>query len=326
MAGAPGRVIVTGAGGFLGRAVLAALAAGGWPCEGWVRDAPGGPCAATLRAMGDLASVSEGGLAAALGGATAVVHCAGRAHVRQGDAAGAAALLRDNVVATARLAHAARAAGLQRFVHISTVKVNGERSPRGRPFAAADPAAPTDEYARSKWGGEQALAAALGGSGTHACVLRIPLVYGPGASANFAALVAAVAAHRRLPLAAIANRRHLLGLSNLAGAIRAALAAPHPIAGTYFTADSNAVSTPELVAAIAGALGIEARMVRVPVPLLRAVGRIAGYSASLARLTDSFEVDTRPFSAATGWSPAPFGLTDVDVVPGPDEPGRGRGP
>jgi UDP-glucose 4-epimerase len=138
-------------------------------------------------------------------------------------------------------------------------------------------------------------------------------VYGPGARANFRALVDAVAARRWLPLASIDNRRRLLSLSNLVAAVRVALDTPGGAAGVHFAGDADAVSTPQLVRAIAGALGVEPRLARMPVGLLRVAGALTGRSAAVARLTQSLDVDLGSFTAATGWQPQPFRLTPADV-------------
>lgn len=298
------RVVVTGAAGYLGAAVCARLAARGVPCIGLVRAAvPASLAAVDVRAIGDLATVDAAALDAVLGGARAVVHFAGRAHVPAGSQA-AAALMRDNVEAARRVAQAAARRGVAQFVLASSVKVNGERTSPGRPFRPDDPADPQDDYARSKLAGEAAVRDALAGGPTSLAVLRLPLVYGPHAPANFARLVEAVAQGRPLPLRAVHNRRSLLGLDNLADAVEAAVQAQ--LVGTHFVADAEAVSTPDLVRAIAAALGRPARLVAVPLALLRLAGRLAGQSAAIARLTESLEVDTSSLARASGWQPRSF--------------------
>jgi nucleoside-diphosphate-sugar epimerase len=308
---ASGTIVVTGARGFLGAAVLQAFLADGRRCDGWVRNGPL-DAALPLRVVGDLASASDDVLCAALADATAIVHFAGRAHIAP-SAAADAILERDNVVATVRLARAARAAGVPRFVHISTVKVNGDSTTFGRPFRVDDVPAPLDAYARSKWRGEQALHATLGGGPTRATVVRIPMTYGPGARANFAALVRAVRSGWPLPFASVRNRRHLLGVHNLVAGLAAALDVPTSVVGTYFLADASSVSTPQLVAAIARALGREPRLVRWPPGALRVMARLVGHEGAADRLIGSLEVDTRPFEAAMGWQPAPFRLDAAAV-------------
>ncbi|HEY1326827.1 MAG TPA: NAD-dependent epimerase/dehydratase family protein [Casimicrobiaceae bacterium] len=289
----PAPVVVTGAGGFIGRAACASFAAAGRPFEGWSR-----------ASMGDLSAASEDALARALEGARCVVHVAGRAHAR----VSTEQLRRDNVEASRRVARAARRAGVERFLHVSSVKVNGEWTPPGRPFRPDDPPAPADAYARSKHEAELAVQGILQSSATTLAVLRLPLVYGPGAAGNFAALVAAVRAGRRLPLGAIRNRRHFASLANVVDALGAIIDASRPVAGAHFVADANSVSTPELVRAIAAAAGVPPRLAAVPVPLLVLGASLIGRGPAVARLTRSLEVDTSSLAAVTDWRPRAFGI------------------
>jgi len=298
-----GTVVVTGAGGFIGRALVERLRAAGRDVRPVVREDRGDVEGAV--ALGPLEGAPEEALAGALEGAAAVVHLAARAHRRDAGEAGADAAYRAaNVDATARLARAAVAARVERFVLASSVKVNGEATRPGRPFRPGDPAAPGDAYGRSKRDAEAALAEACRGSATAPIVLRLPLVIGPGARGNVERLVDAVAAGRTLPLGAIDNRRSVLGLANLCDAIVAALDAPTPPAGVHFVADAVPVSTPGLVRAIAGALGRPVPLAFVPVALLKLGARLVGKGAEIARLAGSLEVDASSFTAATGWRPA----------------------
>jgi nucleoside-diphosphate-sugar epimerase len=212
-----------------------------------------------------------------------------------------------NVELTARLAAIAARSDVRRFILASSVKVNGERSREGRPFRRPfrpdDSPNPQDAYARSKLASELALFDAAKDGTMSTVALRLPLVYGRNAKGNFARLVQAVVSGRRLPLASIRNRRSLLYVGNLVEAVEAAIAAPSLASGVHFVADAEAVSTPDLVRAIAVAWKVRARLFAVPQPLLRVAGVAAGRSVVVARLTDSLEVDTSSFRDATGWSP-----------------------
>jgi nucleoside-diphosphate-sugar epimerase len=299
---ATGLVVVTGAAGFVGRAVVDRLRAAGREVRPIVRGDRGGVEGAI--ALGPLEQASPEALARVLDGAEAVVHLAARAHVMGDRGPGAEAACRAaNVDATARLALAAVASKVPRFVLASSVKVNGEATLPGRPFRPDDPPAPADAYGRSKRDAEVALADACRGSSTTAIVLRLPLVIGPGARGNVARLVDAIEAGRTLPVGAIDNRRSVLGLANLADAIVAALDALPAPAGVHFVADAEAVSTPALVRAIAGALGRPVPLAFVPVALLKLGARLAGRGAEFERLAGSLEVDASSFAAATGWKP-----------------------
>jgi nucleoside-diphosphate-sugar epimerase len=305
-------VVVTGAGGFIGGAFCRRLATRGQPVRRLVRVACA-PAAADVVEI-DLARAPGGLLARALDGAFAVVHLAGRAHVmHEAEADAEASYKFANVDMTERVALAAVAAGVRRFIFASTVKVNGEATLQGRPFRPGDAPSPHDAYARSKLAAERALAQVATGTSMLGTTLRIPLVYGPGARGNFRRLVDAVARRRILPLRAIDNRRSLVGLDNLLDALDALLTADAPVIGTHFVADADSVSTPALVRAIAAALDVAPRLVPLPVPALRIAGALCGRSDAVARLVDSLEVDTASLVRATGWRPRPFAIGTADV-------------
>jgi nucleoside-diphosphate-sugar epimerase len=307
-------IAVTGAGGFIGRAFCERSVARGRALRRFVHSSP--PEHSGALAI-DLAEARIDDLARSLRGASTVVHLAARVHVMDdtGPDAGAA-YRRANVDATARLAKAAVEARVRRFVFASTVKVNGESTARGAPFRPEDPPAPRDAYAQSKRAAEQALADIAHDGGMEAVVLRLPLVYGAGARGNFRRLVDAVREGRWLPLGAIDNRRSLLGLANLVDALDAAIDAPGRLHGVHFIADSNSVATPDLVRAIAHALQVRPRLLPVSPAVLRIVGAAAGRRDAIARLTESLEVDTSSFVAATQWRPRAFAIEPADVAAG----------
>ena len=308
MAGASsetGLVVVTGADGFVGRALVAHFREAGRPFRAVVRQREGAPAPKPgIRAVRDLETMPGAELDALLAGASAIVHLAGRAHaLDEGAHDPAAAYASANVLATARLARAAVRAGLRRFVFASTVKVNGEASAPGRPCRPDDPPDPRDAYARSKRDAERELVAIAAGTDLAPIVLRLPLVYGPGVKGNFAALLDGIARERRLVLGAVRNRRSLLYVGNLVEAIDAALDAPVPPSGVHFVADAQSVAVPQLARACGEALGVPARLPPVPVWLLEVGGWVLGRRTQVARLVGTLEVDSSSFTAATGWRP-----------------------
>ncbi|HET9669632.1 MAG TPA: NAD-dependent epimerase/dehydratase family protein [Casimicrobiaceae bacterium] len=304
-------VAVTGAGGFIGRALCARLQEHGQPVRRLVRASRGDEADEVAI---DLERAQPEALARVLDGAMAVVHLAARVHRMEDSGADAEAAHRlVNVDVTERLALAAVTAGVRRFVFASTVKVNGETTPRGRAFRAGDAPSPQDAYARSKLAAERTLAQVSSGTSMLATTLRLPLVYGAGAGGNFRRLVDAVAARRFLPFGAIDNRRSVLGLDNLLDAIEAVLASDNAVIGAHFVADAQSVSTPALVRAIADALGVEPRLLSVPVGALKLGGALAGRSATIARLVGSLEVDASALARATAWQPRPFRIDTAMV-------------
>jgi nucleoside-diphosphate-sugar epimerase len=299
-----GPVIVTGAQGFIGKALCARFAESQRPHIGLVRGPiEGADSKRSLQPIGDLAIAPEAELESVLEGASAVVHLAGRAHAMQEQADAEARFHAANVVATERLARAALRAGVSRFILASTVKVHGEATEPGKPFRADDPYAPADAYARSKVAAEQALLATCRETWMRPLILRLPLVYGPGVKGNFLTLLDAVARRAWLPLGAIVNHRDLLYVGNLVAVIEALLDERTPAAGAWLVADGESVSTRDLVRNIAGAMRIAPRLVSVPVPLVEMAASLSGREEQLARVAGTLEVDCAPIWALLGSRP-----------------------
>jgi len=273
------RAMVTGASGFVGRALCASLDP---PPECLSLGAP--DWKARLRA-------------APLEGAT-VFHLAARVHDPHDR--DELAFQRDNVDKTRRLAEEAAQRGARRLVFASSIKVYGEQSP-GRPLTLDDVPAPRDAYARSKFAAEQALAEVSARTGLEVVVVRSPLVLGPGARGNVERLMALVDSAWPLPFAAIDNRRsfiHVADLARLLGACGEVVRA----AGTFIAAHPVSVSTPELVRALRRALSRPERLVAVAPALLEAAAAMAGQRERARRLTRSLEADPSAAEGAFGWT------------------------
>ena len=302
-------IVVTGADGFIGRACVPRLARDGIDVRGLVRTVTTDTVARReYVAVGDLAQMSDVAMRGAMRDARAVVHLAGIAHRAQVPGATLRAV---NVDATSRLARAAAAQGVAHFVFASSVKVNGETSVPGRPFRESDPPNPLDAYGASKWAAERALSEVAESTGLRTTILRLPLTYGPRAKANVAALARAVRRGIPLPLAALHNRRSVLGVGNLASALAALLASEgdERRATTYFIADAQAVSTSALVEAMARAMRVTPRLFALPTAALRLAGAWSGRSETIERLLDTLEVDAGAFGARFAWAP-PYSLDE----------------
>jgi nucleoside-diphosphate-sugar epimerase len=303
------RVLVTGAGGFVGRAVLPALRAAGFEPVAASRNPqddrlPGGVEVRRAPSLGPDADWS-----AALAGCQAVVHLAARVHVMRDAAADPLAEFRAaNARGTRRLAEQAAAAGVRRFVFASSVKAMGETTAE-RPLVESDPPAPADPYGLSKLEAERSLAEVAATGGLEPVVLRLPLVYGPGVKGNFLSLLRLCKTAPPLPLGSVANRRSLLYVGNLADAVIRCLAIPAAAGRTFLLSDGEDLSTPELVRRLAAALGRPARLLPCPPGLLRLAAVALGRRAAAARLLDSLAVDGGEIRRTLGWTP-PFSVAE----------------
>ena len=297
-------VLVTGANGFVGRSLCRVLRASGLRVRGAVRSA--------IQTV-DFEPVVVGDIGAdtpwraALGEIDVVVHLAARAHVMRDTAPDPQAAFNTvNLHGTSNLAQQARAAGVKRFVFVSSVKVHGE-STAERPFSEDQAPQPQDPYAISKWAAEQALAG-IAGSGMELGILRPPLVYGPHVRGNFLALLKAVYGGWPLPLGAIENRRSLIYVDNLADAITRCVSHPAAAGRTFLVSDRQDLSTSELVRMLAASLEVRPRLIGIPPGVLRAAGTLTGRRAAVERLIGSLQLDTSRIASALGWSP-PFSVT-----------------
>jgi nucleoside-diphosphate-sugar epimerase len=267
------RIVVLGAGGFIGQALCARL---------------GASATAVTRGMGTLYASTD--WAKLIDGAGAVVHLANRAHAPAGDGAWIDA----EVALSAAIGRAARATDAH-LLYLSSIKVHGEAS--RSPFRADDPPHPADAYGRAKLQSEAAMAAA----GVTLTILRPPLIYGPGVKANFRALIRLVDRGLPLPFASIENRRSFLFIDNLVDLIEAALAQRRP--GIFLARDDDEPSTPALIKLIAEKLARPARLFACPPALLSGVANLLGQGGAAERLLGTLRLDDGATRQALGWRP-----------------------
>lgn len=308
------RVLVTGANGFIGQSLCPVLRAAGYDVRAAVRKPRGLPDEIQIGEIGP-----QTDWRAALAGCDGVIHLAARVHVLEDD--GADSLFdRVNVEGSCNLARQAAAAGVRRFVFISSIKVNGEGDVRA--YTAADVAQPADAYARSKWRAEQGLTTIARDTGMELVVLRPPLVYGPGVGANFRRMMKWIDHGVPLPLASVANRRSLLYAGNLAELIQVCMTHPAAAGQVFLPSDGEDVSTPELLRRLAHAMGKPIRLWPLPPRLLQWIGGAMGEAAAMDRLLGSLTVDSSPLQQQLGWYP-PYTLDQGLVLTCSREPGHG---
>ena len=296
-------VLVTGANGFVGRVLCAEFLRRGYSVRGALRQAKGGTAlvdGVDPVVVGTISAATD--WSAALTSCQVIVHLAARVHVMDDRASDRLAEFREvNAEGALNLARQAAQAGVKRFVFISTIKVNGEG--RDAPYRETDEPAPEDVYAISKWEAEQGLLQIAQETGLEVVILRPPLVYGPGVKANFRRLIDAAARGWPLPLGAIRNRRSLLYLGNFVDAIRVCVEHPAAAGQTFLLDDGQPVSTPDLIRAVAHAMGRPARLLAVSPGVLEFAGALLGKRAAVQRLTGSLWVDSSLIRTRLGWTP-----------------------
>ena len=297
----PLRVAVTGASGFIGRALCTYLVGCGHSVLALSR-APQTIHAVQCAQVPSYTDVKQ--LTDLLHGCDVVIHLAALAHRNiAGGASAAAAAFAANVDATQATALASAAAGVRRFVLISSIGVNGQSTDTVA-FDEVTPPQPTEPYAVSKWQCELALRDVVARhAGLEFVTIRPPLVYGPDAPGNFSQLLQAVARRSLLPLGAVANQRSFIGVENLVNFIE--LCAHHPSASNqiYLISDGEDVSTPEFIRRIGQALGTPARLMAIPLPLLRLLAGLLGRDAQVARLVASLQVNSGKARSQLAWGP-----------------------
>jgi nucleoside-diphosphate-sugar epimerase len=295
------RVLVTGANGFVGNAVLTRLLSDGrFAAVGGVRDLFQSryPCEYVFFDLGAAFSAS------ALAGVDTVVHAAARVHVMAGQSTDDLSAFRaSNVDGTVRLASSAAQAGVRRFILISSIKVNGEMTLPDRPFTSLDLPAPVDAYGVSKWEAEEALRELGERTGMEVVIIRPPLVYGPGVKANFLSMLRWVERGVPLPLGAIANRRSMVALGNLTDLIVHCIDHPAASGNTFLVSDGEDLSTTQLLRRVARSLNVRPWLIPVPQKVLSTALVLLGKQALATRLCGSLQVDMCRTCELLGWVP-----------------------
>lgn len=294
------KILLTGARGFVGAALLKQLRTNGNCAVG------------TSRAHG-MATPGYGNARdlvvdryedLQLDGISCVIHLAARVHVMTDDPATAwGEYFQANVLTTVALARNAAKAGVRRFIFISSVKVNGESTQPGHSFSENDTPAPVDDYGKSKAEAEQKLRDISRESGMEVVIIRPPLVYGPGVKANFAAMVHCLQRGIPLPLGAVNNRRSLVALDNLVDLIITCVYHPKAAGKTWMVSDGEDISTAELLRRMSFALKRPSRLISIPPTILEWVARSIGKQDVAQRLLASLQVDITSTRNLLSWTP-----------------------
>lgn len=292
------RVLLTGGNGMIGKALAARLHKDGMDVLSSVRRNP----LTNQVLVEDLHESTKWNHA--LAACHIVIHTAARVHqMQENGMESAAEYHRVNTEGTINLARQAANTGVKRFVFLSSIKAMGEQGC----FRSGDACQPQDVYGLSKREAELGLQKIAHETGMEIVILRLPLVYGVGVGANFLRLMKWVEKEIPLPFGLVHNARSLIGLRNLVDLICTCIQHPAAAGKIFLPSDGRPISTPELIRAIASALGRKANLLPVPVFLMRSAAMLLGKRVVADRLFDSLTVDSEPLRRELSWTP-PFSL------------------
>ena len=294
------KVLVTGASGFIGGALVAGLVADGFNVTGAMRC----PTNATWAVQSPVLGEAAADWRARLEGHTVVVHTAARAHMLDDRAADPLSEFRRvNLLGTLQLAEQAISMGVRRFVFLSSIGVNGLETTLGNSFSEEGRPNPHNAYALSKWEAEQGLLRIAAGTDMDVVIIRPPLVYGPNAPGNFGSLMRWLRRGIPLPLGAIHNQRSLVALDNLVDLIVTCITHPAAANQTFLVSDDEDISTTELLERMGQAMNRPARLIPVPAGLLTQAAALLGKGDMAQRLCGSLQVDIKKTRQLLGWKP-----------------------
>jgi nucleoside-diphosphate-sugar epimerase len=297
------RILVTGASGFIGRALCVALRGQGHYVRGAVRKT------ASPRSGDNLDTVVVGNIGPdtrwdrALENIDTVVHLAARAHVlKESSRDPMSEFSRVNTQGTEQLARAAAAMGVKRFLYMSTIGVNGSHT-ETKPFTEADEPRPMDAYALSKWRAEQAVWDVARRDDLGVTVIRPPLVYGPGNPGNFFRLLKLLDSGWPIPLGGIRNSRSMIYVDNLVDMVATCIRRPAATGNVFVVSDGEDISTPNLIVHMSKALGKSPRMFALPKKVLRGLAALVGRTGEIEKLSASLIIDISKVQAVLDWKP-----------------------
>jgi nucleoside-diphosphate-sugar epimerase len=299
------KILITGSNGFVGLPLSEYLMAAGHQVVGTVRSHDSLSLVNShiqFKAIGDIDEITD--WQDCLGGVECVIHLANRTHVMDEQSSNPLALYRKvNTGGTLHLARQAAAAGIKRFIFISSIKVNGESTLLGQAFTPKDQHVPVDPYGLSKYEAELGLKLITKQTGLEVVVIRPPLIYGPGVKANFLKMMQWVEKGIPLPLGAIQNQRSMLGLDNLINFIELCITHPDAAGQTFLVSDDHDVSTTELLKEIASAMHRPARLLSIPQHLIEKFLILLGKRYISERLCGSLQLDISLTKARLSWKP-----------------------
>ncbi|MCB2183180.1 MAG: NAD-dependent epimerase/dehydratase family protein [Desulfobulbaceae bacterium] len=296
------RILITGVSGFVGRHLARYLHKQGRDILGTSRSCRHASLPSWIKCINF--SIEDGSeIEDVLPGCDSVVHLAGRVHQLNEKGEHLTEIYKSiNVDAPLKLARQAAEAGVKRFVFLSTIKVNGEKT-TSVPFSACDFPSPEGAYAESKLAAEKGLLEIGSGKKIEIVVIRPPLIYGKGAKGNIRRLLEIIKKGIPLPLGSIKNKRDLVSIENLCDLIAVCLDHPRAPGQVFLVSDGHPITTADIIRFLALGAGVKVRLFPFPVSLLRIAACLCNKKDFMNRLCDSLQVDTCMTEEVLGWKP-----------------------
>jgi len=306
-------ILVTGASGFVGKALVRSLCLKGYDVRATVRTEFAFAVLSNVQKqcqlknliiynLGELSETTD--WRQAMDHVDTIVHCAARAHImRETSTNPLETFRRINTRVTENLARQASNQGVRRFIFLSSIGVLGNNS---GPSAFTDESVPNPQapYAQAKWEAEQLLHTLP--NTMDKVIIRPPIVYGPGVKGNFGKLLRLM----KNPLGAVNNKRHFIGIDNLVDFIITCIEAKQALNETFLIADKDVLTTTQLLKKLAKIMGTRTIFLPVPHACLEWLLTSMGKSKLAGQLLGNLEIKSNKAKALLDWEP-PFTMDTI---------------
>jgi nucleoside-diphosphate-sugar epimerase len=296
-------ILVTGGCGFVGSAIALMFHDSGFKVRiSSRRNSVFAPSGIEVVRVPDLSIHTD--WSSALAGIDVVVHCAGRAHIFDGHGGNSDSLFHIiNVEGTQNLAAQASAAGVRRFIFLSSVGVTGCKTNIPDSISELSPADPYNSYTKSKLDAEDALLSLIKKTLMDIVIVRPPIVYGPGAPGNFYSLLWLIKLRIPLPLKSIKNKRSFISIENLCNFILVCAFHRNASNQIFLISDGSDLSTPELIDRLADLMGVKSPLFPFPLFLLKLFLLLIGKKYLIDKLSQSLQIDITKARILLEWTP-----------------------